>query len=172
MRRVISVCVLALLFASCGGVSSDASLESNFKSHQKELEKLLQMSNEDNKVIRIAFDFTRLENNWGWPRPQSQLGFSQERWDAYKALFRTAGVQDGIDRSGDKVFFTTWSMGLGNGHGASGGYAYLPKLDGNLVEMKMLDDPEAADLYEEKMKTEGKTLVHKISGHWYIFRSR
>ena len=85
----------------------DAILESNFKQHESDLELFLQMSNADNKVVRISSDFTWLDNNAAWPRPETQLGFSLERWDQYRTLFRKVGLEDGITReeSGEVIYF-------------------------------------------------------------------
>src|SRR5438270_13449692 len=95
---------------------SDDVLIHNFQNNEADFNKLVSMSNEDSKVIRIAYDFTRLENNWAWPRPDSELGFSKQRWDQYRALFDKLGLKSGISRESDStgpiIFMTAFSKGM------------------------------------------------------------
>src|SRR5438477_9114764 len=85
----------------------DAVLEANFKQHEADLAVLAEMSQVDNKVVRITRDFTWLDNNASWPRPESELGFSEERWDQYRKLFKEVGLEGGITREehGEVVYF-------------------------------------------------------------------
>jgi len=67
-------------------------MQSNLTEHKADFQRLVEMANEDyarSKVIRIAHDFTRLENNWGWPRPEADWGITKVRWDEYRKLFRS-----------------------------------------------------------------------------------
>ena len=50
-------------FNSGGKHRSDAAFERNFQEHEDAFNRLVQMSNQDSEVIRIATDFTRLETN-------------------------------------------------------------------------------------------------------------
>src|ERR1043166_9895004 len=71
---------------------SDQYLERVFAANQPEFEKLISMANEDSHVVRIASDFTWLDTSAAWPRPESGLGFSNQRWDEYRRLFSTLGL--------------------------------------------------------------------------------
>src|SRR4030095_12254613 len=106
----------------------DAILEANFKQHESDLELLSAMSNADNKVVRISSDFTWLHNNAAWPRPESELGFSPQRWDQYRALFKEVGLESGITRekSGEVIYFIFSSKGLIT-NGTEKGYAFSNK---------------------------------------------
>ncbi len=96
---LLSVCGLAAIFLVPLLIFSLISLEENaphpsdqsltkiFFAHEADFGKLVNMSNEDSHVVRIASDFTWLDNNAGWPRPDSELGFSKQRWDEYRSLF-------------------------------------------------------------------------------------
>ena len=126
MRRVGLALVLVTAVTSCvtdDCSSPEAALRQNFESRKPVLEQLRRMSDEDRKVIRIAPTFTRLENDWSWPRPPEKLGFAEERWNKYRQLFREAGITVGIDRGASHIFFTTKACGLGVS-GKSFGYAY------------------------------------------------
>lgn len=79
----------------CGGDhQSDASLRSTFFQHEESFARLIQMANEDSHVTRIAPDFTMLDTDGTWPR--NDIGFSQQRWDEYRTLFRNLRLEKGI----------------------------------------------------------------------------
>jgi hypothetical protein len=105
--KLCCLILLALMLAACDPFNvdkphpSDDELIRNFQKNEADFNKLVAMSNEDPKVIRIAPDFTRLENNWRWPRPESELGFSKQRWGEYRALFNKLGLESGISRESD-----------------------------------------------------------------------
>jgi hypothetical protein len=151
---------------------TDATLIEDFPSKEPDLNKILQMSNQDAKVIRIAYDFTRLENNWGWPRPESELGFSRQRWDEYRALFRKLDLPVGIERADQKdgvfVYFPVSTRGLGNGNGSGKGYAYLERELSPLLDS--LDDESVRQFYERERPKNSVTLYRKLKGNWYLYR--
>ncbi len=134
MRLTLSLLILLLVAGvACDPFNldsphpSDDTLIANFQKHEADFDKLVAMSNEDSKVIRIAYDFTRLENNWQCPRPDSELGFSKQRWDEYRRLFDELGLKSGLSRESDGtgpvVFLTAFSKGMVN-RGSSKGYAH------------------------------------------------
>jgi hypothetical protein len=144
---------------------SDDTLIANFQKNEADFNKLVAMSNEDAKVIRIANDFTRLENNWAWPRPDSELGFSKQRWDEYRALFGKLGLESGLTRESDSkgpiIFMIAFSKGMVN-RGSSKGYAYseheltpvFASLDQNPVE------PGKRQKHD--------VVYRQIKSHWYL----
>jgi hypothetical protein len=89
------------------------------------------MANEDyarTKVVRIALDFTRLEDNWSWPRPEPDWGISIDRWSEYRRLFRTLGLSSGLERGGEKneaVQLAVYGVGMA-GEGREYGYLWSP----------------------------------------------
>jgi hypothetical protein len=124
-QLVIGASLLALLGCE---LPSDTELLQRFESDRASFTDLVTMSNSDSTVIRIAFDFTRISSNWGWPRPDSLLGFSRQRWDQYRDLFRKLNLADGLYRerlsdSTPVVYLTAVSVGLVS-RGHSKGYAY------------------------------------------------
>ncbi len=93
---------------------SDASLLRQFKSHRSDLERIVGMMDEDSGMSRIAPDFTWRQDSVAWPRPEADWGISQSRWNAYRELFRKAGVMAGTirrEKSSDIVFFV-WTWGI------------------------------------------------------------
>lgn len=112
------VAVLLLCLTGCAPEPDEARVRELFEAGRPALERILEMSNQDyaqTKVTRIAPDFTRLEHNWGWPRPEGKLGISVSRWNEYRKLFEEAGLTHGIDRAGDVsdgVYFPVWAEGI------------------------------------------------------------
>lgn len=102
-------------------------MEKTFQLHESDLNNLVGMSNEDSKIIGIANDFTRLENNWDWPRPESEIGFSRQRWDEYRRLFKKIGTKYGINRGEEgSISIPMSATGMATG-GAQKGYSYISK---------------------------------------------
>jgi hypothetical protein len=122
---------------------TDADLSKRFADHCKEFEQLVEMAKSDKEVVRIAPDFTWTTSSVAWPRPDSELGFSKDRWDTYRRLFRTLSIEAGILRPWqhrDAVYLLIQTKGLVTG-GSMKGYAYSevplePQCDS-------LDKPEA-----------------------------
>jgi hypothetical protein len=80
---------------------TDAELNQRLADHRKEFEQLVVMAEADKEVIRIAPDFTCTTTSTAWPRPDSELGFTPQRWDEYRHLFRALGIEAGILRRWD-----------------------------------------------------------------------
>lgn len=140
---------------------SDFELLQNFQAHEKDFEKLASMATEDVKVVRIAHDFTWLDDNLSWPRPESQIGFSKQRWDRYRSLFNKVGLKAGINRTENDphtIFFMASTKGLAPG-GSEKGYAYTSKEPVNLVES--LDRT-----YNIQNNT---PIFRKIKSDWYLY---
>ena len=159
----IAVLIVRSTMTQSGDLSqpSDARLEANFKQHESDLELLVDMSQADNKVVRISSDFTWLDNNAAWPRPESELGFSHERWDMYRGLFKKIGLEGGITREehGEVVYFIFSSKGLVT-HGTEKGYAFSKK------ELT----PTANSLDDFAGMPKGQSVVFKkLKDHWYLF---
>ena len=179
-RYILHITAALILLAALAGCDlifdiphpTDAALIEDFQSKEADLNKLLRMSNEDAKVIRIARDFTRLENNWGWPRPEPELGFSRQRWDEYRALFHKLDLPVGIERADQKegvfVYFPVSTRGLGNGNGSGKGYAYLERELSPLLDS--LDDESVRQFYERERPKDTVTLYKRLKGNWYLYR--
>jgi hypothetical protein len=105
---------------------SDATLIENFWMHEAQFRLLVNMSAEDSQVTRIADNFTQLASSVAWPRPADQIGFSEERWNQYRALFKEIGLQEGIFRRDGEVLFVYWAAGL-SVTGAEKGYVYTTR---------------------------------------------
>jgi hypothetical protein len=102
---------------------SDAKLISTFRLHQKDLETLVAMSDEDARFVRIAPGFAKTDNG-SWAGSQSKGGLTPERWDEYRRLFAEAGLSGGLNRRyRNEVFLLANTEGI-VGHGTALGYVY------------------------------------------------
>lgn len=139
----------------------DANLEAVFRQHEAEFNRLVEMSRVDRRVIRIAPDFTWLDDNAGWPRPESELGFPKERWEEYRRLFKQLGLSNGILQN--RAAGTTYLIASSNGlvtNGTMKGYAYSSE---ELSPMSdSLDDVTV-------MPTNKRVMYKRLKDNWYLF---
>jgi hypothetical protein len=140
---------------------TDTSLKFMWLQHRSDFEKLIKMSNEDKHVVRIASDFTWLDTDVSWPR--QNIGFTKERWDAYRGLFKKLDIPYGIERSArypSATFFISSSVGL-LVNGSSKGYAYstLPLSP----TRQSLDNISLAGLSGDV------TFFRPVGANWYLF---
>ena len=152
---------LSVSLASCTEDSppTEAEVIARFERSAPALSTLAQMSDEDfsrTGVTRIADHFTRLKDNWAWPRADSTIGVSPERWTEYRRLFKSTEFTTGLDRQGpqhEMIMFSFWGVGLAD----------------NMLERGVLysaispasKDSEASSFH-----------VVPIRGHWYAYEWR
>lgn len=131
MRRRTSYLIIVLLMVIVGGGAfvlieissphaSDSDLIKKFNEREPDFNLLAQMADEDSKVSFINSSSVRLEikdglpttiylrENETLPRSEADLGFSQQRWDEYRRLFKKLNLH-GMDRKHDMpdtIFFT------------------------------------------------------------------
>ena len=143
---------------------TDAELGQRLAEHRNDFEQLVAMAKADKQLTRIASDFTWTTNNLAWPRPESELGFSVERWNEYRRLFQTLGLEGGVLRPWDHpdaVYLIVQGKGLVTA-GSTKGYAYSdtplePRFDS-------LDNREV-----HKARDETETCFKSLDGTWYLY---
>jgi len=152
--------LLILLFFITGCDSphpSDDALRRNFEKHEAEFDRLVQMCQEDSEMVRIADNFTWTKQSAAWPRPESDLGFSRDRWDEYRTLFRKVGLDNGlVSNQPDLVVLFASHRGIVPA-GSSKGYAYYLKTPITLVDSLDADKP-----------SNGKAFM-RLKGNWYLY---
>jgi hypothetical protein len=164
-RLGLSVVVVLALLAARGTFPSDEALRAGFLTHRVDFERLVAMANEDNRLTRIAPDFTWLDDNVAWPR--KDVGISEGRWNDYRKIFRRVGASEGILKGTNptRIIFPIMSQGLVPA-GAAKGLVYsqaslspaLQSLDETPPD-KLFDGPDRSHV-----------LVYKpIGDHWYIY---
>jgi hypothetical protein len=132
-------------------------MRTNLAEHRADFERLVRMANEDyarSKVIRIAYDFTRLESTWAWPRPEVEWGISGARWHEYRALFQLLDLPAGLDRTGpryENIHLMVYGVGLA-GEGREYGYLF------SRTPPTQIQDPGDM-VYATK----------PLEGNWYVY---
>ena len=144
---------------------SDFELRDRFFQKQSDFVRLVQMSNQDQHVTVIDSHATYLDSDVSWPR--KDIGFSEERWNEYRRMFRKLGVDGGLSRRMDypfAVFLNAYASG--GVLGSSGkGYVYSEKSLSPLVNSL---DVMPRDLYN---KNRGHAIVFEaLTNNWYMFR--
>lgn len=167
----VAILLTLILAIGCDSLSwnsphpSDQDLIKNFEKHEAEFNELIKMPNEDSKVIRIAYDFTRLEDNWGWPRPESEWGFPRQRWDQYRSLFKKLELRSGLSREtgqdGTVIYLTAFAKGMVN-RGSAKGYAYSEN------EQSPLFDSLDQNPIDPQKRKKHDVVYKKIKGNWYL----
>ena len=104
---------LSLFYCGCPAIPpSDVWLETRFKVQRHDLERIVAMSDQDPQMSRIAANFLWTQDKVAWPRPESEWGISEARWDDYRKLFKQAHFADGVIRGGNDVKVIEWSWGI------------------------------------------------------------
>lgn len=117
------------------------------------------MSEQDTRVVRIAPDFTGLDSNGAWPRPDSLLGISHARWNEYRRLFKRVGSDNGLGRGPDgSVEVVIRAYGLAISGGARG-YLFSPS------------PPSPLGTPLGSLPSSSGVRYQPLSGGWYIFDS-
>lgn len=163
---LISATIFVCALSGCSGEAagthpSDEKLAGIFWTNESDFAHLVAMSNTDSNVVRIAPEFTWLAQNVKWPRPIEELGFTTDRWDQYRGLFKKLSLKEGLTRYPESgtILLIASSEGLVTG-GSSKGYAYstkrLPVVDASL------------DTYTPSPSSPGR-VYKQLSGPWYLF---
>ena len=171
-RSFLICCLLVLLafLGSCSAVfddshSSDAALIRNFELNEQDFDKLIEMARVDSHVVRIAYDFTWLDNNYHWPRPDSEIGLTKERWDNYKRIFSKLGLKEGLSWSSDgSIVLIASTRGMST-DGSAKGYAFSTK---PLVPTLDSLDNVGSEIRNGRLKP-GVPVYRKIKENWYVY---
>ena len=170
LQMALLISAMSGFLAGCNSAlgdshSSDAALISNFQNHEKDFDRLIQMAKEDPHVVRIANDFTWLDSDYHWPRPDSQIGFSKERWDEYRAMFAKLGLGAGLAWSREGAIFLTASAKGLTISGSEKGYVYsLKPLSPTFDSLDNMHD----EIRNGKVKP-GLPVYRKIKEDWYLY---
>jgi hypothetical protein len=161
----LSVVAALTLFATPRPYPSDQALRARFFAHRADFERLVAMANEDNRLIRIAPDFTWLDDDVAWPR--KDVGITEERWNDYRLLFQSVGATKGIAKgtNPNRIIFPIMSEGLVPA-GLEKGLVYSQATLNPVL--KSLDKEPPDKLWDGP--DHNHVLVYKpIEDHWYIY---
>lgn len=147
-------------------IPSDYWLSQHFTQGHDSFNRLVTMVQEDSEVVRVASDFTWARGPIGDAiRPGTEVGFTLQRWNEYRRLFKELGIEGGIAwRPEDKprvIYFVMRSRGSVLS-GTSKGYAFSQSPPTPLCESL---DALATD-------TSSGTCFKPIAGKWYLYFER
>ena len=161
------ILLILLLMWSCAA-PSDASLDRRFLRHRSELEALARMAQEDVNVIRVADDFTRLSDDWSWPRSESRWGITRAKWNEYRRLFKTVGVTTGWEKDEmGNVYFIAHTQGLSVGGGSKGFVRCFGSGGSEKAFLPCAEQKEKGQ-FQDNTPPDGCRYL-RIAPDWYIF---
>jgi len=141
-------------------------LQSRFAPNADALDELRIMAEHDSHLIRIAADFTDLDNNSAWPR--EDIGISETRWTEYRSIFQKLSLQEGMVRTEDfpgAIFFVATAKGLCTG-GSSAGYVYSTK------KLSPTSNSPTETLNKEAHNNSSRYYAYvfkQLKPNWYLF---
>jgi hypothetical protein len=169
LTGLAALLVLSLLWWGCGPVEpSDHLLALRFRVQRRGLERLVTMSDEDRQMSRIAPDFLWTQDRLQWPRPESEWGISEARWDDYRKLFRQAHFPGGVIRGTTDTKVIVWVWGIVAG-GVSVSYLHC----GSPQNKSAPESPACAERKDAGAGMYGNSTSYgyhykKLTDDWYI----
>jgi hypothetical protein len=160
----------ALVIAWVWSAPSDETLARQFNRHRDELETLALMAKEDSVMSRIAYDFTWRQDSVAWPRPESDWGITEARWDQYRRLLRKVGATEGLskDQQGNIYFLMHTEGSVVSG--ASKGFVYCQTTEAS--PGLILPCSEQRDFGKRDDGNGNGEEYRRLSDHWYIYSDR
>lgn len=160
---------ILLLLSGCEPPSVQ-SLARQFPLRQKTLEQIVSMSDQDSQLAVI--DPTWLELPNGAPTySAATAGISQSRWEEYRRIFRSAGIDQGIRRYGGPkgdAFIIVRSIGiLDNGY-STGYLLCAPGTEHNWAQVCNSSETHGVYPYS-RGADEGYEFI-KLTDRWYAYK--
>lgn len=155
-RWPLALIIFSLFLSGGCDLEPDAKLMEVFDKNISDFRRLAIMSEQDRHVVRIDFNFTALDTDSSWPR--KDLGFSEQRWEEYRTLFRKLGITSGLERQNDGtsiLFFYARCEGSAVSRDCKG-YAYSER------PLKPIKD--------NLNKLAPGLAFRPLSPNWYLFR--
>jgi hypothetical protein len=166
-RASISVAVLLVVASWIVLPPSDASLLKRFGKHRAELEQLVQMANHDAQFTLIGPGVIKTVEGEEYRVHEAQSMMSASRWAEYQRLFKTVGMNEGLNRNektGD-VFVAAHSLGKTEGVATYFGYLYCADVNERLYSFPpCMERSDSADKRRYRWR--------KIDSAWYIYEVR
>ena len=163
-----SICLIALFFAACGH-PSDEQMSRMLRERQPDFDRLLKMFEDDPQEMFIR-PYVILGNNHLCDIPRTgpseamlqQVGLSRARWNEYSRLFDILGLEGGVVRNGDRIFFAVEDAGWFNKFTVKG-----------VVYSSLPIEPVVPDLTAQYARNErprgGGTFYKRVARNWYLF---
>jgi hypothetical protein len=142
---------------------SDTSLKRQFSEHRHELERLVQMADEDVQLIRISPSLVETVDGKQFTSSESDNGLSERRWVEYRGLFKSANLRDGLYKNDGDIFLSFRRVERIDPVGSSFGYLYCPALKQQYGFVPCIEDGESGEGRGHRWK--------KLDSGWYIYEA-
>jgi len=141
---------------------SDQAMERRFTLHRAAFDQLIGMSDEDPTVGYISYSST-WQNKEREATFEGKYALSQERWNEYKKLFGSLGLQGGLSRSesGNLILLMAYMYGIVPA-GIEKGYMFS----------REPRDCASASLDDPKSLGNQKFACKHLDGQWYLYLSQ
>ena len=140
------------------GLKSDEFLRQSFEEDYEVLNEIRQMLDQDEDVLFITPDTSRMRDDSGDSRNTTAI--SKERLERYRVLLKTASLENGIVHSGSGTYFIVCE-------GACPYARYVQKGRGYVYT----DAPLSRIVSRlNDTREEGDGYIH-LRGNWYLFQS-
>jgi hypothetical protein len=130
-------------------------MREHFERHESHFDQLAAMSNADfnrTNVTRVAFGFTRLADDWGWPRSSDRIGISPARWEEYRELFQRLELRRHRPGRREPRVHSIYGLRSGMaGEGIDRGYLWNPSTPTPINDRRQ------------------SFAVKPLKGHWYLY---
>jgi hypothetical protein len=174
--RLFTVVVISVIAVGWGSARalewawsapSDEVLTKQFNKHRGELETLVSMTRQDSIVSLIAYDFIERRDTVSWPRPRSEWGITENRWNEYRNLFRKIGLGRELikDEQGD-IYFVFHSDGSVV-TGSSKGLVYCPTTVA--TASRYLPCTEQRDSGKSEDEKGNGSEYRRLADRWFIY---
>lgn len=159
-----------LALSGCGfRYRSDAEMLAWLHQNEREFIRLVKMALEETAIEQVAPDFCRDIAGHAHSYPASPDGFSRERWESYRDLFKALRLEGGIFTQGphsqwipNSVMMTAEASGLAMS-GSSKGYIWSQNVLEPLLErLDPLFLPTGGDSWDYM-------AYRRIKPEWYLY---
>ena len=156
----------------------DSVLIKNFYDDESDFNMLAKMANEDLSLRTITASYVWLEKNddWAhsivlhenveWPRSESEVGFTHQRWSEYREMFRKLRLESGIRRKHGMpgtIYFTSSidvsTIDDSETAKTEKGYVYYPKR----IDNSLAGSLDGIDIDRPRI------LYKKLNDSWYMW---
>jgi hypothetical protein len=147
--------LLALLLGCNRALVPDARLREMFYANREDFNKLISMSQQDERLVRISSDLTLMQTDSGVKR---NVGLSEERRQEYQLLFNKLGLSGGLERPQD---FPSAILFYAHCEGSA--------IDADCKGFAYSERP-LSPIEQSLDRMRPGTVFEQIGPHWYLFR--
>jgi hypothetical protein len=163
-RCAVGIAAVAVAFACTPGHPSDVRMERAFVEQRPAFERLAELAAADTGLWRVSETWYRTRGGENREAPSADL--PAERWQRYRAYFRTLDLDAGVSIDDGSVYLERSAAGLGIS-GSGKGFVRWRGSAPPRPTCRSLDGVPPAD------KPAGASVCYKrLTNEWYLFYSQ